>query len=49
MSIMRPKLEKDEKHIRNEIIRAKKENWNLNRKFRIISSSLRPNHWGCVA
>jgi len=46
MSIMRPKLGKDAKRIQNEIKRAKEENWNLDRKFRIISSSLREQPLG---
>jgi len=46
---MRPKLAKDEKRIQNEIKRAKEENCNLGRKFRIISSSLRAEPMGCAA
>jgi len=46
MSIMRPKLEKDEKRIQSEIKRAKEENCNLDKKFRIISSLLRAQPLG---
>ena len=46
MSIMRPKLKKDAKRNHNETIRAKNEKWNLNRKFRIISSSFRAEALG---